>query len=87
MAKELEELPNQLTALQPVTLKHLKDMIKPLALKYPFSVHLNVVLIILIVSLLLMLASLGFIVWQIHKVRSRIRGFKPMAKLLLGDDL
>ena len=34
-----------------------------------------------------MLASLGFIVWQIYKVRSRIRGFKPMAKLLLGDDL
>ena len=38
-------------------------------------------------SLLLMPASLGFIVWQIYKVRSRIRGFKPMAKLLLGDDL
>ena len=34
-----------------------------------------------------MLASLGFIVWQIYKVRSRIRGFKPMGKLLLGDDL
>ena len=70
-----------------MTLNHLKDQIKPLALKYPFSVHPNVVLIILIVSLLLMLASLGFIVWQIYKVRSRIRGFKPMAKLLLGDDL
>ena len=87
MAKELEELPNQLTALQPMTLNHLKDWIKPLALKYPFSVHPNVVLIILIVSLLLMLASLGFIVWWVYKVRSRIRGFKPMAKLLLGDDL
>ena len=86
-AKELEDLPNRLTALQPMTLNHLKDRIKPLALKYHFSVHLNVVLIILIVSLLLMLTSLGFIVWQIYKVRSRIRGFKPMAKLLLGDDL
>ena len=86
-AGELRDLPNQLTALQPITLNHLKDQIKPLTLKYPFSVHPNVVLIILIVSLLLMLASLGFIVWQIYKVRSRIRGFKPMAKLLLGDDL
>ena len=62
-AKELKDLPNRLTALQPMTLNHLKDQIKPLALKYPFSVHPNVVLIILIVSLLLMLASLGFIVW------------------------
>ena len=86
-AEELENLPNRLTALQPMTLNHLKDQIKPLTLKYPFSVHLNIVLIILIISLLLMLASLGFIVWQIYKVRSRIRGFKPMAKLLLGDDL
>ena len=38
-------------------------------------------------SLLPMLASIGFIVWQVYKVRSRIKGFKPMAKLLLGDDL
>ena len=87
MAKELEDLPNQLTALQPMTHNYLKDQIKPLTLKYPFSVHPNIVLIILIISLLLMLASLGFIVWQLYKVRSRIRGFKPMAKLLLGDDL
>ena len=67
-------------------LNHLKEWIKPLA-KYPFSVHLNVVLIILMASLLPMLASLGFIVWWVYKVRSRTRGFKPMAKLLLGDDL
>ena len=70
-----------------MTLNHLKEWIKPLALKYPFSVHPNVVVIILMASLLPMLASLGFIVWQVYKVRSRIRGFKPMAKLLLGDDL
>ena len=85
-AKELEELPNRLTALQPMTLNHLKEWIKPLA-KYPFNVHPNVVLIILMASLLPMLASIGFIVWQVYKVRSRIKGFKPMAKLLLGDDL
>ena len=61
-AKELEELPNQLTALQPMTLNHLKERIKPLV-KYPFSVHPNVVLIILMALLLPMLASIGFIVW------------------------
>ena len=48
--------------LQPMTLNHLKERIKPLV-KYPFSVHPNVVLIILMASLLPMLASLGFIVW------------------------
>ena len=85
-AKELEELPNRLTALQPMTLNHLKERIKPLS-GYQFNVHPNVVLIILMASLLPMLASIGFIVWRVYKVRSRIRGFKPMAKLLLGDDL
>ena len=54
----------------------------------PFMSCTNyVVLIILMASLLPMLASIGFIVWQVYKVRSRIKGFKPMAKLLLGDDL
>ena len=45
------------------------------------------VLIILMVSLLLILTSLGFIVWWIYKVRSCVKGFNPMAKFLLGDDL
>ena len=49
--KELETLPDQLTALQPLTLNHLKEQMKPLSLKYPWSVHPNVVLIILMVSL------------------------------------
>ena len=60
---------------------------KPLSLKYPLSVHPNMVLIILMVSLLLILVSLGFIAWQIYKVRLCVKGFKLMAKLLLGDDL
>ena len=61
-AKELEELPNRLTALQPMTLNHLKEQIKPLS-GYHFNVHPNVVLIILMALLLPMLASIGFIVW------------------------
>ena len=32
-AKELEELPNRLTALQPMTLNHLKEQIKPLTIE------------------------------------------------------
>ena len=85
--EELGTLPDWLTALQPLTLNHLKEWMKPLSLKYLLSVHPNMVLIILMVSLLLILASLAFIVWQIYKVRSCVKGFKPMAKLFLWDDL
>ena len=36
-----------------------------------------------------MVLKLGFIVWRVYKVRSQVKGFKPMAKLFKGntDDL
>ena len=39
------------------------------------------------ISLLLIPASLGFIVCWVYKVKSCVKGFKPMAKFLLGDNL
>ena len=52
--------------------------------KYPFSVHPNVVLIILMISLLLILASLGFIVWWVYKVKSCIKGFNQWLSFCWG---
>ena len=47
----------------PPRLTNCTTIINPEILKYPLSVHPNMVLIILMVSLILILASLGFIVW------------------------
>ena len=62
-----------------MTLNHLKEQIKPLS-GYHFNVYPNVVLIILMASLLPMLASIGFIVWRVYKVRSRIKRFQTNGK-------
>ncbi|MCG8626194.1 MAG: hypothetical protein MJE68_29880, partial [Proteobacteria bacterium] len=88
--QEKRELPNRLTALPPLKFNHLKKRIKPHPpQKPPFKIHPNIVLIILLVAILLVVVTLGFIVWRVYKVRSRVKGFKPMAKLFTNnvDDL
>ena len=63
-AKEKQELPNRLTALPPLRFNHLKKRIKPPPPpKQPFKIHPNIILIILLVAILLVVLTLGFIVW------------------------
>ena len=84
--QEKENLPNRLTALPPLKFNHLKKRIKPLMQnRPPFKVHPNIVLIILLIAILLIVLSLGFLVWCIYKVRSRVKGFKSMAKLFTSN--
>ena len=84
--QEKESLPNRLTALPPLKFNHLQKRIKPLMqTRPPFKVHPNIVLIILLIAILLIILSLGFLVWRIYKVRSRVKGFKPMAKLFTSN--
>ena len=84
--QEKENLPNRLTALPPLKFNHLKKRIKLLMqIRPPFKVHPNIVLIILLIAILLIVLSLGFLVWCIYKVRSRVKGFKPMAKLFTSN--
>ena len=80
--QEKQELPNRLTALPPLKFNHLKKRIKPHPMpKPPFKIHPNIILIILLVAILLVVITLGFIFWRVYKVKSRVKGFKPMAKL------
>ena len=84
--EEIKNLPNRLTAMPPLQFNHLKRRIKPLPpTKSPFKIHPNIVLIMLLVAVVLVVLFLGFLVWRIYKVRSRVKGFKPMAKLFTGN--
>ena len=83
---EKETLPARLTALPPLKFNHLKKRIKPLPLSEPpFKIHPNIVLIILLIAIILAVITVGFLVWRIYKVRSRVKGFKPMARLFTGN--
>ena len=84
--EERESLPGRLTALPPLQFNHLKKRIKPLPItKPPFKIHPNIVLIMLLITIVLVVLFLGFLVWCIYKVQSRVKGFKPMAKLFTGN--
>ena len=84
--QEKENLPNRLTALPPLKFNYLKKRIKPLMqIRPPFKVYPNIVLIILLIAILLIVLSLGFLVWRIYKFRSRVKGFKPVAKLFTSN--
>ena len=83
--KEMEELPMKISKLPPMTLNHLNKRIQAPDMSYPFSVPTSVIFIILMVSLVFGIASLGFCVWRIYKVRSQLTGIKPIMNLLLGD--
>ena len=39
----------------------------------------------LLITIVLVVLFLGFLVWRIYKVRSWVKGFKPMAKLFTGN--
>ena len=84
--EEMKNLPNRLIAMPPLQFNHLKKRIKPLPpLEASFNIHPNIVLIMLLVAVVLVVLFLGFLVWRIYKVRSRVKGFKPMAKLFTGN--
>ena len=84
--EERQSLPGRLTALPPLQFNYLKRRIKPLPItKPPFKIHPNVVLIMLLIAIVLVVLFLGFLVWRIYKVQSRVKGFKPMAKLFTGN--
>ena len=69
--QEKQELPNRLTALPPLKFNHLKKRIKPHPMpKPPFKIHPNIILIILLVAILLVVITLGFILWRVYKVKS-----------------
>ena len=68
--QEKENLLNRLTALPPLKFNHLKKRIKPLMqIRPPSKVHPNILLIILLIAILLIVLSLGFLAWRIYKVR------------------
>ena len=77
--KEIENLPDCLTALPSLQFNELKRRL--VEIKKPFNIHLNIFFILVVVGGLILCPIIAYVLWQICRVRSRVRGFKPMAKL------
>ena len=77
--KEIENLPDHLTALPNLQFKELKRRL--VEIKKPFNIHSNISFILVVVGGLILCPIIAYVLWQIYRVHSRVKGFKPMAKL------
>ena len=77
--KEIENLPDQLTALPNLQFKELKRRL--VEIKKPFNIHSNVTFILFVVGGLILYPIVAYVLWQIYRVCSRVKGFKPITKL------
>ena len=77
--KEIENLPDRLTALPNLQFKELKRRL--VEIKKPFNIHSNVTFILFVVEGLILCPIIAYVLWQIYRVHSRVKGFKPITKL------
>ena len=77
--KEIENLPYRLTALPNLQFNELKRRL--VEIKKPFNIHSNIFFILVVAGGLILCPIIAYVLWQIYRVCSRVKGFKPMAKL------
>ena len=85
--KEIAKIPDRLTALPKLQFKELKR--KLIEIKQPLNIHSNVSFILIMIGGLILCPVIAYVLWQIYRVRSNIKGFKPMVKIFNDkkDDL
>ena len=77
--KEIENLPDCLTALPNLQFSELKRRL--VEIKKPFNIHPNISFILVVVGGLILCPIIAYVLYQIYRVCSRVKGFRPMAKL------
>ena len=82
--KEIDELGIKLLEFPPMTLNHLKHRIKHLDDKYPWSMHPNILLAILLVSLVLGMMTVGYFLLRLYRMISHLRSLKDLKNFFNG---
>ena len=85
--KEIAKIPDRLTALPKLQSKELKRRL--IEIKQPLNIHSNVSFILIMIGGFILCPEIAYILWQIYRVCSNIKGFKPMVKIFNDkkDDL
>ena len=82
--EEIEELGIKLSEFPPMTLNHLKHRMKHLDDKYPWSMHPNILLGMLLVSLVLGMVTVGYFLFRLYRVRSHLKSLKDLKNFFNG---
>ena len=77
--KEIAKIPDRLTALPKLQLKELKRRL--VEIKQPLNIHSNVSFILVMTGGLILCPIIAYVLWQIYRVHSNIRRFKPVVKI------
>ena len=77
--KEIENLPDCLTALSNLQFKELKRRL--VEIKKAFNIHSNISFILVVIGGLILCPIIAYVLWRIYRVCSRVKGFKPIMKL------
>ena len=82
--EEIDELGIKLSEFPPMTLNHLKHRIQHLDDTYPWSMHPNILLAILLGSLVLGMVTVGYFLLKIYRMRSHLRSLKDLKNFFRG---
>ena len=77
--KEIAKIPDRLMALPKLQFKELKRRL--VEIKQPLNIHSNVSFILVMIGGLILCPVIAYVLWQIYRVRSNIKRFKPVVKI------
>ena len=77
--KEIAKIPDRLTALPKLQFKELKRRL--VEIKQPLNIHSNVSFILVMIGGLILCPIIAYVLWQIYRVHSNIKRFKPVVKI------
>ena len=77
--KEIAKIPDRLMALPKIQFKELKRRL--VEIKQSLNIHSNISSILVLIGGLILCPIIAYVLWRIYRVRSNIKGFKPMVKI------
>ena len=77
--KEIAKIPDWLMALPKLQFKELKRRL--VEIKQPLNIHSNVSFILVMIGGLILCPIIAYVLWQIYRVHSNIKRFKPVVKI------
>ena len=77
--KEIAKIPDRLMALPKLQFKELKRRL--VEIKQPLNIHSNVSFILMMIGGLILCPIIAYVLWQIYRVRSNVKRFKPVVKI------
>ena len=77
--KEIAKIPDRLTALPKLQFKKLKRRL--VEIKQPLNIHSNISFILIMIRGLILCPVIAYVLWRIYRVRSNMRGVKPIVKI------